>query len=192
VKQDMKAHILATGADLVHRQGYNHTGIQEILKASGVPKGSFYFYFENKEAFGLSLVDHFNDHWAGVVGPALQDKSVSAVSRLRNFFAFFHGFFEQEGFTRGCPIGNLAQELGDLSPAFAEKLSEAIDMMARSLIPVLREGVEAGEIQSELDIEETAYFIIAAWHGALLRMKANKSRDSLDLFERMIFETLLV
>ena len=53
--------ILAEGARIIHENGYNNTGIQEILIAAGVPKGSFYFYFKSKEDFGLQLVDFYLD-----------------------------------------------------------------------------------------------------------------------------------
>ena len=41
--------IVETGAAIIHHKGFNHTGIQEILTAAGVPKGSFYNYFKSKE-----------------------------------------------------------------------------------------------------------------------------------------------
>jgi TetR/AcrR family transcriptional repressor of nem operon len=57
MKQDAKERVLETGAAIVHRKGFHNTGIQEILKAAEIPKGSFYFYFDSKEDFGLQLVD---------------------------------------------------------------------------------------------------------------------------------------
>jgi TetR/AcrR family transcriptional repressor of nem operon len=60
MKQDTKAHILDMGAQIVHQKGFNATGIQEVLNAAAVPKGSFYFYFKSKEEFGLQLIDHFS------------------------------------------------------------------------------------------------------------------------------------
>ncbi len=192
MKQDVRGHILTTGADLVHKQGFNNTGIQEILKAAGVPKGSFYFYFENKEDFGLNLIDHFLEQFAGMAGQTLQNESVSPLQRVRDFFSTTHGYFEEHGFTRGCPVGNLAQEMGDLSEAFRSKLSGSIDVMATALGQVLQEAVTAGEVRSDLQPQETAYFIVASWHGALLRMKVTKSREPLDVFERVVFTTILV
>jgi TetR/AcrR family transcriptional repressor of nem operon len=45
MKQDAKERVLETGAAIVHRKGFHNTGIQEVLKAAEIPKGSFYFYF---------------------------------------------------------------------------------------------------------------------------------------------------
>jgi TetR/AcrR family transcriptional repressor of nem operon len=44
-----KNRILEIGAEIIHLKGYHHTGIQEIIHAAGIPKGSFYHYFASKE-----------------------------------------------------------------------------------------------------------------------------------------------
>ncbi|MBK7631744.1 MAG: TetR/AcrR family transcriptional regulator [Ignavibacteriales bacterium] len=56
---DTKNKLLQIGAKYVHLKGFNHTGLQEILKEANVPKGSFYFYFNSKEEFGLAIIDVF-------------------------------------------------------------------------------------------------------------------------------------
>ena len=42
-----REEIIRKGAGLIHAQGFNATGIKQVLDAAGVPKGSFYFYFKN-------------------------------------------------------------------------------------------------------------------------------------------------
>ena len=59
MRQNTRQKILEVGAEIIHLKGYNHTGLQEILQAAGVPKGSFYNYFKNKEDFGLQVIDFF-------------------------------------------------------------------------------------------------------------------------------------
>jgi len=86
-------------------------------------------------------------------------------------------FFRTKEYTYGCPIGNLAQEMGDLSPAFREKLQEAIDSMAGHYMKVLEEAKALGALK-DLNIRDTAYFIVSSWHGALIRMKIEKGPDT--------------
>ena len=54
--EETKARILAAATELIHLKGFKNTGLQEILDASGVPKGSFYFYFKSKEDLGRELL----------------------------------------------------------------------------------------------------------------------------------------
>jgi len=186
-----REHILACGARLIHHKGFAATGLQEILQAAGVPKGSFYFYFKSKEEFGLALVDYYQAWFAGQVRPILKDVTRPPLERLAGFFLWFRQYFEQEGFIKGCPIGNLIQELGDVNPAFRDKLHTSLDSLIRFVTKLLCEAQERGELPERLPAEDTARFIISAWQGALIRMKAAAGPEPLDTFQRMTFEVLL-
>jgi TetR/AcrR family transcriptional repressor of nem operon len=115
-----------------------------------VPKGSFYNYFKNKEDFGLQVVDYFVNHFAGLAKSVLEDNSVSPIKRIEKLLDLFIDYFQSEGYARGCPIGNLYQEMGDLSPAFREKLKYAIDQMVQCYAKALIEAQIAEEIPETL------------------------------------------
>jgi TetR/AcrR family transcriptional regulator, transcriptional repressor for nem operon len=183
--------IIETGAEIIHLKGFNHTGIQEILNAASVPKGSFYNYFSSKEDFGLQIIDYFTDHFNRIARESMEDTSVSPLNRIYEFLTAFMEFFKSKNYSGGCPIGNLAQEMGDLSPVFRKKLKEAMDIMADAYIRVLTEAREAGKISKNLDVEETAYFIVAAWHGAIIQMKLTQSAAPLKSHRKFIFDYIL-
>jgi TetR/AcrR family transcriptional regulator, transcriptional repressor for nem operon len=190
-KENSREKILETAAKLVHRKGFNHTGIQEILDGAGVPKGSFYFYFKSKEDLGLALVDHYAD---GIVARAqffFEDRSRPPLERLSSFFRSAHERHEAEGCQKGCPIGNLSQEMSDLSNLFREKLESVMTRMAVGVAGVLREAREEGELPAHLEPDDTARFILSSWQGALLTMKVQKSVEPLLRFERFIFGVIL-
>jgi len=190
MKQDTKQKIIQAGAQIIHRKGYNHTGIQEVLKAAGVPKGSFYFYFKNKEDFGLHVIDFFNNMLLEMVEPVISNKSISPVQRLENLFDMFIEMFKTLDYTCGCPIGNLSQEMGDLSPAFSAKLTESVKLMVQMYKDILDEAKGKGQINKRINTRETADFIVSSWHGSLIRMKIVKGLDSLELHKRFILNTL--
>lgn len=106
MKQDTKQKIIESGARIIHHKGYHHTGIQEVLSAAGVPKGSFYFYFQNKEDFGLQVIDFFNTMYLGMLEPVVKDKSLSPLQRLEKIFDLFIGLFQDMDYQCGCPIGS--------------------------------------------------------------------------------------
>ena len=54
-----KATLIDVGTRLILEQGYHQTGIQDVLRAAGVPKGSFYYYFPSKEAFAREVIAQF-------------------------------------------------------------------------------------------------------------------------------------
>ncbi|MGL1861954.1 MAG: TetR/AcrR family transcriptional regulator [Pseudodesulfovibrio sp.] len=191
MSETTKQRIIEAGAKLIHQRGFNNTGLKDILKAADVPKGSFYFYFENKEAFGIEAVDYYADQFRISHRATLRDETRSPLERFRAFFEASHTFFEEQGFTRGCPIANLAQEMGDLSEPFRAKLNQAMDGLTAAFMYILKEAQKAGEVPADMNIRETATFIVAAYHGALLRMKVTKNEEPLNLCYKFVFEKLL-
>jgi TetR/AcrR family transcriptional repressor of nem operon len=183
--------IIAAGAEIIHRKGFNHTGIQEILNAAHVPKGSFYNYFKSKDDFGLQIIDYFAAHFNQIAKETLEDTKVSPLNRIYRFLTAFMEYFESQNYTGGCPIGNLSQEMGDLSPAFRKKLREAIDMMVDAYSPVLAAAQKDGKILKSLDIKDTASFIVAGWHGAIIQMKLTQSLAPLKNHRKFIFDHIL-
>ncbi|MBC8419708.1 MAG: TetR family transcriptional regulator C-terminal domain-containing protein [Desulfobacterales bacterium] len=191
MKTDTKQKILETGAELIHLKGFNHTGLQEILNAAGVPKGSFYNYFSSKEDFGLQVIDHFAGYYTFISRPILEDPALSPLQKIKRLLEWFMEFFKSKDYAYGCPIGNLAQEMGDLSPAFREKLRSALDILVDTYSGVLAEAQKEGEISRRLDVREAAYFLVSSWHGALMHMKAIKGPEPLENHKRFIFDHVL-
>ncbi len=186
-----KDRILRTGAELIHLKGFNHTGLQEILSVSKVPKGSFYNYFNSKEGFGLQVIDYYLEQFSQFSIDNLADVSLLPLDRIRKMLNGYMDYFKSTDYTCGCPIGNLAQEMGDLSPAFRKKLQYALDVMVESFARVLVEAQTTGDISKNLDIKETAYFIVSSWHGALIRMKIAKELDPLENHLKFIMDYVL-
>ena len=191
MKKNTRQKILETGAELIHLKGFNHTGLQEILKAVGVPKGSFYNYFSSKEDFGLQVIDHFVEYYTFMSRPILEDSTLSPLNKISTLLEWFMEFFKSKDYAYGCPIGNLAQEMGDLSPAFREKLGSALDILVDTYAGLLAESQNDGEISQDLNVREAARFLVSSWHGALMHMKAMKGPEPLENHKRFIFDYVL-
>jgi TetR/AcrR family transcriptional repressor of nem operon len=189
--KNTKNRILQVGAEIIHLKGFNHTGIKEILDAAGVPKGSFYNHFRSKEDFGLQIIDYFVSYFSLITNGIITDPSLSPLEKIGKILEQFTSFFESKDYAYGCPIGNLSQEMGDLSPAFREKLKGAIDSIADMYSDLLRKAQAAEEISGSLDVKDTGYFIVSSWHGALIRMKVEKSSESLENHRKFIFDYVL-
>ena len=190
-RQDTKTGILKVGAEIVHNKGFNNTGILEILKGAGVPKGSFYFYFRNKEDFGLQLIDFYAEVLMTKLESFASRTELSPLGRLQVFFAEFSEIFERNQCRGGCPIGNMAQEMGDLNEAFRVRLQLVFIRVQSMMVELLDQAREAGEVDSGLQSEDVAGFILNSWQGAILQMKVAKSTEPLKTFERVVFRDLL-
>ena len=131
------------------------------------------------------------DHFANMSREVLDDESIAPLERIRRILDIFIDFFRSKDFTLGCPVGNLAQEMGDINPVFRDKLQSAIYSMVQIYSKVLKEAQERGELSPLLNIEETAYFLVTSWHGALVHMKTKKGPEPLENHKKFIFGCVL-
>lgn len=190
--KNIKSLLLEKGAEIVYIKGFNNTGINDILIAAGVPKGSFYHYFESKENFGIELIDHFLPRFLTSADMYLEKETTSYIQNLHDFFTDFLTFIKENNFVGGCPIANLSLEMSDLNEKIREKLKEAFELMNQKVVLFLKKAQENGELPKELDLDATAQFILNSWEGALLRMKVTKNGDPMKVFDRFIFDKLLI
>lgn len=83
-------------------------------------------------------------------------------------------------YTRGCPIGNLSKEMGDLSDAFSNKLSVSVELISGIYKDLLDEAKKINLISHGIDSQKTAEFIVSSWHGSLIK---NENRQKYCVFE---------
>ena len=190
-KDSTKNKILEHAAQVIHRKGFNNTGIQEILESAGVPKGSFYFHFKSKEDMGLALIDYYAEGLGSRWQTFLEASETRHIKRLENFFEETRIRQEQEECKSGCPIGNLTQEMGVLNDAFQARLKRVFSGVKAAIKTCLAQAQVEGDINPALDPDATADFILNSWEGALLRMKAEGHTGPLVLFQKMVFDHML-
>ena len=190
-KKDTRNQIIQTGTAMIALQGYNATGIDAILKATGVPKGSFYHYFKSKEDFGLAVIDHFSESFEQRLATFLDDEEVTPLNRIRNYLEAGLLRISQNACTRGCLLGNLGQEMADLNERFRARLEEAFALWQRRFAACLEEAQQRGELSVKLDAQLLAGHILSGWEGAILRAKVMKSPQPMRDFIDVLFATAL-
>ena len=190
-KKDTRSDIIRIGTELISRQGYNATGIEMVLKEAGIPKGSFYHYFKSKEEFGLAVMDVFADYYSQRMTALLQDVALSPLTRIRTLLQGSLERFSRNQCSKGCLIGNLGQEMADKNERFRARLDEIFDHWRKLFAGCLAEAQTAKELDSRLDAEALASFILSGWEGAILRAKVMKSPQPLQDFIEILFAVTL-
>ena len=57
--EESRQRLIECAAELFWKNGYSATGISEILKQTGLPKGSFYFYFKSKDELAVAVTEYY-------------------------------------------------------------------------------------------------------------------------------------
>lgn len=182
--------LIRAGVIAFSEKGYSSIGLEELLGSVGVPKGSFYYYFASKEAFGLAVIDAYTAYFTRKLDAWFGDERVLPLERIRNFAADAQAGMARYDYHRGCVIGNLAQDMGALPEAFRERLTDVFADWERKLSRVLSSALARGDIGSDSDCDELAAFFWVGWEGAVLRAKLERSGRPLELFARTFLTQL--
>src|SRR5262249_36077818 len=114
--------LLDAGQRVMFRKGYVGAGVREIAAEAGAPQGSFTNHFRSKEAFAREVLDRYFPPTLALVGEALDDASLSPRERLRRYLDLISDRLANDGFTRGCLIGDLSLE----APGHSELLRDRL------------------------------------------------------------------
>ena len=186
-----REHLIDVGLGLMHQNGYNATGLTDILKAAHVPKGSFYHHFGSKEDFAAAALERYGMRAREHTTAILNDDSTPPLKRLRRYFSDLLKIYGQKGAIPGCMMGRFSLEIAEESPQLRKRISASFDHWQHTIAAVIGQAIAQKALPSGTDSELLAGFVLNSWEGALLRSQAERSNAPLETFMRYIFEGLL-
>ena len=172
--EETRERILDAARDLIHQHGFKQTGLADILAASRVPKGSFYFYFRSKEELAKELLQRQR---AGYREAMERDVFPSDGEAIPQIVAFFRGSAQrqaEDGCKSGCLLGNLAAEIGDIHEDLRREVVASFLEMRQVLTGVLARGQGRGELKTDFAPEQAAEFLMSVMEGSVLLAKARR------------------
>lgn len=181
-REDKREHILHAGLEVLFVRGYNGTGVKDIVDAAGIPKGSFYNYFESKEDFALQAMQAVAEAGLAELRTHLGPDGRPALERLLSVYRQRIQATTDEDLRRGCLLGNLCQEMSAVSDGIRCQVNRLMQSHVQVIEDCLVEAQQAGELCTSLQADKLAEFVFDAWEGALLRAKCRQSRQPLDNF----------
>ena len=180
-KQLKRNEIIEKTIFIIYRNGYHGTGIQELADAAGIPKGSFYNYFESKEDYAVRALHFYHQYLKDNLLFVLDDQSLPPKERVKRFFAMNISMLEGFHYQMGCLVGNFSEEMGDVSDRLAKTTDGILIEIVEDIAGCLEDAAA-----SEEDSRQMAEFLVNSFQGAMLRMKSRRNRQPLDLFMTMM------
>lgn len=177
-----REQILAKGIELMRRCGYNATGIQDILKACEIPKGSFYNFFASKEAFTIEAVRVYSAEGRKALQGVAAKENLGAVDKIRAFFQRMKGFYVSRRYQCSCLMGNLALEAAPGNPQLAREIRKQMASWKAIMKEFVKQGQKCGEITPAFSAAEITDYLFDSYAGALVRMKYERRAEALDRF----------
>ncbi|MGW6426070.1 TetR family transcriptional regulator C-terminal domain-containing protein [Nocardia sp. NPDC055053] len=183
---DTRALLIEEGAAGLLSTGYHGTGIKQVLDKVGVPKGSFYNYFDSKESFAHAVIEHHSLCVQRNLVAAF-DGAPDALTGLRRFFGVLTDDFVAADYTGGCLIANLGGEL-EGSEVLRTALSAAWASWRDGVADALRTAQAEGAVRADIDAVELADLLLEAWEGAVIRMKIDRTIEPLEKCLRRLLD----
>jgi AcrR family transcriptional regulator len=168
-----RERIVDAARELFWLQGYEATSVAEILEKAGVNPGSLYHHFRSKEEVLLAVLDGYKELlYPMIIAPAFE----RVADPLKRIFAILEGYrrgLELTVYTGGCPIGNLALEVGDRDSEARQRIAENFRGWCGWIERCL---VEAGDrLPASVNRAALAQFVLTVMEGAVMQARAHAS-----------------
>jgi TetR/AcrR family transcriptional repressor of nem operon len=172
-----RKRLLQAAFQEIYRSGFRSADVDAILAKAGVTKGALYYHFDSKEALGYAVVDE-------VIASNLHQKWVQPLRNAENPIDVLVRIVQSESLKRedvqrGCPLLNLSQEMSGLDEGFRRRTAKLYKDWHDSMAEALRKGQKRRVVRSDINANETATFLIAAWEGYVVLGK--NSQDPLTM-----------
>ena len=175
-----RAKLVTCAAELFWRQGYNATGLAEILQAAELPKGSFYFYFEGKRDLAAAVIEYYR---------RIVSDDMKQMAEGHDWHGFVHALAQKHlgsaagGGHNGCPFAVMGMELAlsepEIAGMYAAALDEARQIMAEALA---RSGLDREDAEALSSTE------LAIFEGKLLLFRISGDAAHLEAMEREMIQ----
>jgi TetR/AcrR family transcriptional regulator, transcriptional repressor for nem operon len=208
--QNTRDKLVQEGIAQVLQHGWAATGIDTVLRQCSVPKGSFYHYFDSKEAFGYALLEAYQasrmqrlQHWLVLQPTGSLEQLCTALEGL---LAETTAQLEQDHFQRGCLVGALGQEMASTHEGFRLRLLDCLAQWEGVLTGAISNCLSGYEKQSKPVVKNTktvglidlqalsqahARAFWVNWQGALLHSQLARNAQALQVVQQQLQQQVM-
>ncbi len=171
---DVREDLLDTAQAIMSGKGFSAVGLNEILSTAGVPKGSFYYYFASKEAFGEALLRRYFDTYLASMDALFARQDIDGAERLMIYWRNWMNTQTTHDPQSKCLVVKLAAEVADLSEAMRGVLLQGTSGIVKRLAAAIDAARADGTLTVDGNPAELAESLYQLWLGASVLAKITK------------------
>ena len=176
---DVRQHILDQGKAIIIRKGFAGVGLNEILTAADVPKGSFYHYFKSKELFGEALLADYVQQYRIDMDNLLNQPGKSPAQALMTYWASWFADSSDASCGCRCLVVKLSSEVADMSEPMRTALRDGTSRIIERLTTTIEQGVADGSLAAVAEPARMAQTLYQLWLGAALLTKLRRDASAM-------------
>ncbi|UCE17193.1 MAG: TetR family transcriptional regulator [Gemmatimonadota bacterium] len=191
-KSEARKKIIDTARELFWKNGYGATGVAQILSHAGIGSGSFYWFFKSKEDLLVAVLEQYLELLDSMIAAPAFKKSTDPIERIFLILEGYRQILEEYDFQLGCPIGNIALELGDKYENVREMTIKNFENWRNMIKKCLHDA--SNSFPPNTDFDAMTVFILTTMEGAMMQARAHKDISYFDdsiVQLRVYFNSLL-
>jgi TetR/AcrR family transcriptional regulator, transcriptional repressor for nem operon len=173
-----RERIVDTARRLFWEQGYSATGIAQVLKEANVRSGSLYYFFAAKEDLLLAVLGQYTELLEPMVVRPVFERVADPIKRVFGILGGYRRLLIQTKYQHGCPIGNLALEVGNAQPAARKLVAANFTGWQKVIEGCLADA--ADRLPETLDRGQLALFVLTTMEGAVMLARSYHSLEPYD------------
>ncbi len=175
--EQTREKVILAGMELINKQGYTATSMDDITKATGVKRGNLYFHFSSKEELGIEMLTYARDEYMSYLKSNLRGQS--PIEDIRNLLEASYRFHRSKKFIGGCIFGNIALEMADSNQRLSLFVRELFEEWIILLAGLIRKAQSSGELKINCSPEVMARHIVASVEGGVMLSRLSKNGQDL-------------
>jgi TetR/AcrR family transcriptional repressor of nem operon len=176
---------------MMHQHGFVSASVRDIVKAAGVPQGSFTNHFTSKEVFCLEILNLYHENALKVIDQTLRNDSIPPLKRLSDYIDAHATFLKMAGAENGCLYGNVTAELNEHSENVRRSLAKIFAELRESVTYCLKAAIKAGDLPKKVKCADVADFVVSSMQGAMLLGRSQRNLAPLKHFKEILFTKVL-
>lgn len=187
-----KEDILQGGIELFRKNGYQGTGVQQILTSLNIPKGSFYNYFKSKEEFAMASIELYTNNSLKNQNTKLTNQTLSPINRIIKLMKSVEKLYITESFEKSCLLDMFATEVCGNNDKISVQIDKIYENRNTIWANCIKEGQELNEIRKDETAENLAEFLLHGYSGAQLKAKTERSIRPMKNFTKQFLNYISV
>lgn len=176
---DTRTRLIEAARYLFWERGYAATGLSEILRRARANSGSFYHFFDSKDALLRTVLDTYVDALEPHLIAPVRAAARRPIDEVLGLLGSYRARLLDTGCTYGCPIGRLALEIDPENSPAHQRIARNFDGWKHAVADALtREGVK--------DPDAAATFVLTVMEGAVMQARAYRAIEPFDICVRQL------
>lgn len=176
--------IVNAARELFYEHGFAGASLADILKKAEANSGSLYHFFKSKEELLIAVLELYKDMMQPVLLEPLWKDVTDPIERVWALLGGYRQFLIMTDYTYGCPIGNLALEVGNHLPSARQKIFENFENWRLAVRQCLEDA--GARLPGDVDRDKLATFVLTTMEGGVMQARTAKSIEPFDSSVEML------